>query len=136
MSEITYCMPSKNYTLFFILSVGFVLLSIAFITILGQTSKKDNGNVDIRAKATVANSLKLVGVVTAIDPSTRTLTIDQVKFESKANETKNMGMWVVTQPADFKSGSVTIGKNVFINADAATFNTTAKTMTALAITPR
>jgi len=128
-------MPSKNYTLFFIFSVGFVLLSIAFITILGQTSKKDNGSADIRAKATVANSLKLTGVVGSMDPGARTLTVDQVKFESKENEASNMGTWIVTEPADYKAGTVTIGKKVLLSIDASTFNASSKTMTALAVSP-
>lgn len=128
-------MPSKNYTLFFIFSVGFVLVSIAFITILGQTSKKDNGNVDIRAKATVANSLKLIGVVSGTDPGARTITVDQVKFENKQNEDGNMGTWTVNQPSDFQPSSVSVGKKVFLNADAKSFNTSSKTMTALAISP-
>lgn len=129
-------MPSKNYTIFFIFSVGFVLISIAFITILGQTSKKDNGNVDIRAKATVANSLKLVGTVADIDVVSRTATVNQIKFQSKETEAGDMGSWTVTLPTDFKSGSVTAGRKIFINADAASFNTSAKTMTALSVNPQ
>jgi hypothetical protein len=126
-------MPSKNYTLFFIFSVGFVLISIAFITILGQTSKKDGENVDIRAKATVANSLKLIGIVT--DVKEGSITVGQLKFESKKDEASDMGTWEVTIPPTVNHSGVSIGKKVFINADASTFNTAQKTMTALAITP-
>ena len=127
-------MPSKNYTLFFIFSVGFVLISIAFITILGQTSKKDNGNVDIRAKATVANSLKFIGIVGTVDSSARTITVDQVKFENKKDEPASMGTWVVKQSPDIQPGSIMAGNKILISADAATFDASAKTMTALAIT--
>lgn len=124
-------MPSKNYTLFFILSVGFVLLSIAFITILGQTSKPDTGSADIRAKATVQNALKLVGVIEGV--SGNTLKIGQVKFESKKDEVTNMGSWTVTAPSSFQPGSLSTGMKVFLSVDASTFNTETKTMTALAI---
>lgn len=127
-------MPSKNYTLFFILSVGFVLISIAFITILGQTSDKDSGTTDIRAKATVANSLKIIGTVSEIGAGT--MNVSQVKFESKANEAGDMGNWVVTLPADYKAGSISVGGSVLISADASSFNTSGKTMTALAVSSR
>ncbi len=126
-------MPSKNYTLFFIFSVGFVLISIAFITILGQTSKKDNGNVDIRAKATVANSLKLVGTVSEVNAAERTMTVENIKFESKQTESATMGTWVVKQPTDGSANSISTGRKVLISADAGSFNTSAKTMTALTV---
>ncbi len=128
-------MPSKNYTLFFILSVGFVLITMAFITILGQTTSKDGEATDIRAKATVANSLKLVGNVISIDPSTRTLVVSDVKFESKKNETQTMGTWTVTIAGDVNMTTITPGRQVLISADASTFNITNNTMTALAVSP-
>lgn len=126
-------MPSRNYTLFFVLSVGLVLVCIIFITILGQTQKKDDGTTDIRAKATVSNSLKLVGVVSDIDTSNRIVKIDQLKFDNKASEQANMGLWTVTVPSDYNISSLSTGKKVFINADASTFDITNKTMVALAI---
>ena len=126
-------MPSRNYTLFFFLSIGLVLVCIAFITILGQTDKKDTGNADIRAKASVSNSLQLVGIISDIDSTNQVLSVDQVKFENKSSEPDSMGLWKMSVPRDYKILSIPVGKKIYINVDAATFNVTQKTMVALAI---
>jgi hypothetical protein len=123
-------MPSKNYTLFFILSVGFVLISIAFITILGQTSDRDGSNADIRAKATVQNSMQLEGVVESVDLGT--IIVNNVKFVDNP-DAKPMGTFTVTVPADVR---VSPGQSVALSVDAATFNVPNKSFTALAVTPR
>jgi hypothetical protein len=127
-------MPSKNYTLFFIMSVGFVLISIAFITILGQTSKSGNGDtVDIRAKAGVANAMKVTGTVASYNSSTNLLVVNNINFQNADASSKGMGTWMVTPPAkDFVPSSV-IGRQVIISVDSATFNTGNKTLTALSI---
>lgn len=126
-------MPSRNYTLFFVLSVGFVLICIAFITILGQTTNKSGENSDIRAKATVSNSLKLVGLVSSVDQSTRTIKVSGLKFENKASETADMGEWLVSLPTETNASQIRQGKRIIINADAAKFDITSKTLTALAV---
>lgn len=127
-------MPSKNYTLFFVMSVGFVLISIAFISILSQTKKTENGeNVDIRAKAGVANSMKVTGVVASYNASENTLTVNNVNFQNANANSPGMGTWTVVPPVkDFEPLS-SVGKKVTIFVDAASFNTSAKTLTALDI---
>lgn len=124
-------MPSRNYTLFFIVSVGFVLICIAFITILGQTTNKEGDNSDIRAKATVTNSLRLVGFVNSVDTSLRTVVVSSVKFENKEKESADMGVWTVTLPKEVSASNVRTGKRVVISADAAQFDVATKTLTAL-----
>jgi len=126
-------MPSRNYTLFFIFSVGFVLICIAFITILGQTTNKDGQNSDIRAKATVANSLRLVGVIDSIDPAAQTVVVSGLKFENKETETADMGTWIVTLPREVVASSLRVGKRAAISADASLFDASNKTLTAVGL---
>lgn len=123
-------MPSKNYTLFFVLSVGFVLISITFITILGQTSSKDKGTTDIRAKATVQNSMQLQGVVGTVDGTT--LTVTDVSFADN-DSAKPMGTFTVIVPAET---SVVRGQRVLLYVDSATFNIAEKKFTALSVAGR
>lgn len=125
-------MPSKNYTLFFILSVGFVLLSISFITILGQTSSKEGPNKDIRAKATVQNSLSLTGIVSSIDTGSRTFVVDQVKFVNN-DEAPAMGTFTATVATGVDMKTIKVGTTIRLSVDAASFNTQGKTFTVLAV---
>lgn len=123
-------MPSKNYTLFFILSVGFVLISIAFITILGETSSRDGGSTDIRAKATVQNSMQLEGVVAS--SSNGSIVVDNIHFADNADAAP-MGTFTVVVP---EGTPVRSGDTVVLSVDAATFNVAQKTFTALAVSVR
>lgn len=125
-------MPSKNYTIFFILSVGFVLLSISFITILGQTSSKEGPNKDIRAKATVQNSLLLTGTVSSIDVSAGTFVVEQVKFVNN-DKAPSMGTFTATVSTGVEMKMIKVGTNMRLSVDAASFNTQGKTFTVLAI---
>lgn len=125
-------MPSKNYTMFFILSVGFVLVSIAFITILGQTSSSSTENRDIRAKATVQNSLQLTGVVTSSDTIARTLVLSNVRFAN--NDTaQDMGTFTAQVDSGVEITTVRSGTSVVVSVDASTFNAGEKTFRVLAV---
>lgn len=123
-------MPSKNYTLFFILSVGFVLLSIAFITILGQTSSTDSVSKDIRAKATVQNSMQLTGTVSLVDAGS--ITVDNVRFADNDN-TASMGTFTAYPGSGVSISNIRIGSTVRLSVDASTFDTQKKTFTVLRI---
>lgn len=123
-------MPSKNYTLFFILSVGFVLLSIAFITILGQTSSPDTVSKDIRAKATVQNSMQLTGTVSLVDGGS--ITVDNVQFIDNKNAA-SMGTFVATPGPGVSLNNIRIGTTVRLSVDAATFDTQRRTFTVIGI---
>lgn len=129
-------MPSKNYTVFFIFSVGFVLASIAFVTVLQQTSKKEGVSSDIRAKATVQNSIKLVGVITGTQSDNGTITVSDVRFQDATPDAKSMGNFTVTVPANTPSSDLRVGGRVLLAVDAATFNAGAKTMKALEVRPQ
>lgn len=125
-------MPTKNYTLFFLLSVGFVLISIAFITILGQTNNRDSGAADIRAKATVQNSMQLEGDVASVDTKAWTMVVNNVTFAD--NQTaKPMGTFTVIIP---NNTNVKSGQRVVLAVDSQSFNVTSKTFAALAVQVR
>ncbi len=121
-------MPSKNYTLFFILSVGFVLLSIAFITILGQTSSTDSVSKDIRAKATVQNSMQLTGTVSLVDVGS--LTVDNVRFADN-DSAASMGTFTAFPGSGVSLNNIRVGSTVRLSVDASTFDTQKKTFTVL-----
>lgn len=123
-------MPSKNYTLFFILSVGFVLLSIAFITILGQTSSTDTVSKDIRAKATVQNSLQLTGTVQTVDATS--FIVENVKFVDNTNAA-TMGTFTATLGPNVNTKNLRTGATVRMSVDASSFNTQGKTFTVLSL---
>lgn len=126
-------MPSKNYTLFFVISVGFVLLSIAFITILGQAGNKNASPDDIRAKAGVASSVHVTGTVLSYDAAANTMSVANIQFSNASPDAKTMGTWTVTPRIQDFVPSNYVGKRVDISVDATTFDTGAKTLTAIAI---
>lgn len=127
-------MPSKNYTLFFILSVAFVLVSIAFITIIGQTNSRNSGS-DIRAKATVQNSLQLLGTVSSVHSSDQTLVIDNVRFVNN-DSTGTMGTFTGVAGEDVSFSQIKQGMNILMSVDAGTFSVGEKTFTVLAVSPQ
>lgn len=131
-------MPSKNYTLFFILSVVFVLLSIGFITILGQhSSNPEDTSADLRAKAGVAASLKLTGTVSAYNPGDNTLVVNNVKFDNSGSNGLSMGTFTVTiGQKDFTTSLAKPGTALLLSVEASSFNTSTKTMTAVQIQGR
>jgi hypothetical protein len=131
-------MPSKNYTLFFIFSVAFVLLSIGFITILGQkSSNPDDTSTDLRAKAGVAAALKIKGTVSAYNPGEKTLIVNNVQFDTAGQNDKSMGTFTVTvTQKDFQASLGRPGTNVLLSVDAESFNTLQKTMTASSVSSR
>lgn len=123
-------MPGKQSTLFFIVSVFFLLLAIGFVAILTQRTTGDSA--DIRAKATTATALKLNATVVSFERLTNTLMVSNVQF-ADGEQQKVPGQWEVIVPINVDGNSFAPGRIVTIAIDAPTFNLATKKVTALSI---
>lgn len=111
-------------------SLMLILAAIAVTTILNRTSNSADG-VDVRAKAGVANTLQLTGIVASVSQSTGTLAVDNVMFASSTNN-DNLGLWTVSSPLVDLS-TFPVGSKITLTVDATTFLVTTHTMTATQI---
>ncbi len=120
----------KNGLMIYFISVSQVIVSIALTAIINNFNK--NKGVDVRARASVANAVKLIGTVSAVDETERTLIVGNVQFAT--NTTNNLGTWKVTIPTNATPSTFYIGARVQIATDAKTFKAESHTLNALEIT--
>ncbi len=128
-------MPIKGFKhtqTIFIGSVVFVILAIGFISLLGNIqSNRSSG--DIRAKAGVAATLKLSGIVSSVDENKGVILVDRVQFlDTQDNQT--LGSWTVTPPVSFRMESLGPGTKVVLTVNPTTFLAASHTLTATNIT--
>ena len=106
---------------------GLIVVAVITTSIIGAV--KNSGNAtDIRAKAGVVNTLKLVGTVESVDAVTRELTVLDVQFaaESRSGKAVNYGIWKVTPPASFDIAGAGPGVKVNFTVNSDSFNVVAK----------
>ncbi len=127
----------RNKNVFLLGSVVLIVLAIALVAVIDRVRTPTGSSTDVRARAAQTKTLKMNGTVTAIDETKGTVTVADVYFadESRSGEPTNLGTWTVIPPATFSYGSVTTGTPVAIGVDAATFNITSHSLTAITLTP-
>lgn len=123
----------KKGNLLLLGSVVFILLAIALVAILDKSSSPSSGANDVRARAATAQALALTGTVSKTDSAHGTVTVDNMELSVPAGAPQNYGTWVVTAPAGFDFTTVAPGTNVTIGVDAATFQVSTHTLTALTL---
>ena len=128
--------PMKKGNLFLVASVVFILLAVALVAILDRTSPGSQTS-DVRARAGTQYTLKLVGVVAAVDEAQGKLEVTNLQFapESRSGDAKDLGNWLVTPPAGFNFASVSFGMRVTIAVDSKTFQVTKHELTAVSLVP-
>lgn len=117
-------------------SVILILLAVALVAILDKTAPTSS-STDVRARAGTQNTLKLVGVVNAVNETKGTVQVTGVQFAdtNRSGAPQDLGDWTVTAPAAFNFASVSPGTAVTIGIDAATFNISSHAVAALTLTP-
>jgi len=127
-------MKSKA-NLFLFGSVIIILLAVALVAILNK-STPSGSSTDVRARAGTPNTLKLVGIVNAVNEAKGTVQVTSIQFAdtNRAGAPKNLGNWSVTAPAAFNFASVAPGIAVTIGVAASTFNVANHAVTAITLT--
>jgi len=125
---------NKNSLLLFIGSVSFVLLGVFVIAFIGLSpgSNSSGGSQDIRAKAGVVSTSKLIGVVDTIDETAGTIKVNNLKFESTDNPNATLGTWTVKVEGGIKSDIVN-GVKVRLSILPGTMKAKTHTVTATAV---
>lgn len=110
---------------------GLIVVAVITTAIINAV-KNSGGATDIRAKAGVVNTLKLVGTVESVDSLTRELTVLDVQFaaESRSGKAVNYGTWKVTPPASFDIVSAGPGVKVSFTVNSDSFDVSAKQVVA------
>ena len=128
-------MKSKA-NLFLFGSVILIILAVALVAILNKSTPAAS-STDVRTRAGTQYTLKLTGVVNAVNEAKGTIEVTGVQFadSNRAGEPQNLGDWTVTAPAAFNFASVPPGTTVTIGVNATTFNVASHIMTAITLTP-
>lgn len=132
MAKLKHMVKKANNIFIYVLSVGLVIAAIAVTAIINSANK--GNNVDVRARAGTAVSLKLVGYVSNIDSVGRIVQVDNLNFLDKP-ATPNLGSWQVVAPANLDISALYAGEKVTVAVDSATFVVTNHSVTALEIAP-
>lgn len=117
-------MNKKPDSLIYIMALaGLIVLGIITTSIIGAV-KNNQSNTDIRAKAGVVNTLKLIGTVESADDITRTLRVLDVQFssESRSGKAVNYGTWVVTPPNTFDFVTASPGTHIRFTVNSDSFD--------------
>lgn len=125
-------MQKKGLNVFFVGSIGFLILALGFVTILNRTKSSDTGT-DVRAKAGILATLKMSADVVSVDDNKGTINVDQLKFLDRGDGQLSLGAWVVTAPPTVSVGSLSVGEHVSLIVDPSTFLAQSHTLTATEI---
>jgi hypothetical protein len=125
-------MKNNNKNLIYIVAaVSLIIIGIIMTSIIGAV-KNNQAPADIRAKAGVTNTLKLIGIVESTDETNGTVTVSNVQFDqsSRSGEAHNYGTWVVTAPRTFSLFSAQSGKSISFTIATESFNVAVKNVVA------
>lgn len=116
--------------LYFIASIGFIVVAIIMSFIIEKTKSSGTGT---RARAGVTNTLKVNGTVTSVDNGV--LTVDNVFFadDSRSGPAVNYGTWEVTPPPGYNAASSGPGTTIAITIEAKTFDISSRKVKATKI---
>ena len=125
-------MQKKGFNFFFLGSIGFLILALGFVTLLGRTKSSDTGT-DVSAKAGITSTLKMSADVVRVDDNKGSIQVDQLKFLDRGEGQLSLGAWVVTAPPTVSVGSLSQGDHISIIVDPLTFLAQSHTLTATEI---
>lgn len=123
------------------IALGSLIIVGAITTAIINVVKNNNSSAtDIRAKAGVVNTLKLVGTVDSVDSIGNTITVLDVQFapESRSGKPVNYGTWTVNPPATFSLGTASPGTRISFTVNSDSFDVVSKNVSAanVAILPK
>ena len=120
---------------YIVVALVLVIVGIVTTAIIGAVKNNDSTS-DIRAKAGVTNTLKLTGIVGAVDDVNGTITVENVQFDetSRSGPATNYGTWTVTPPQAFSLFSAQSGKKLTFTVQTESFNVAVKKVSAVQMT--
>ncbi|MBI3577204.1 hypothetical protein HY086_04160 [Candidatus Gottesmanbacteria bacterium] len=120
----------SNTFLYVVVIIGLIIAGVAATTLLNRA--KEGASSDIRAKAGVANTLRISASVAAVDSAKGVFTVTNLHFASSQTGA-NMGTWTVTPPPGFSLGSLSPGAQLTMTIDPTTMLAESHTVTATQI---
>lgn len=129
-------MNKKPDSLIYIMALAGLIVVAIITTSIINAVKNSGSATDIRAKAGVVNTLKLVGTVESIDSVTGILTVLDVQFapESRSGKAVNYGTWKVTPPSAFNIATAGPGTKINFTVNSDSFDVVAKEVVAAQMT--
>lgn len=125
-------MNKKPDNLIYIMALaGLIVAGIVTTSIIGAIKNNQSGT-DIRAKAGVVNTLKLVGTVESVDDITQAIRVLDVQFspESRSGKAVNYGTWIVTPPNTFNFLNAIPGTHIQFTVNSDSFDVMKKEVVA------
>lgn len=119
------------------IALGSLIIVGAITTTIINVVKNNNSSAtDIRAKAGVVNTLKLVGTVDSVDSMGNTITVLDVQFapESRSGKPVNYGIWTVTPPPTFSLGTAAPGTKISFTVNSDSFDVVSRNVSAANVT--
>lgn len=113
-----------------------IIMGVVTTAIINVVKNNQSSATDIRAKAGVVNTLKLIGTVDSTDDIAGTITVLNVQFadESRSGKPVNYGTWSVTPPATFALSSALPGSQISFTVNSDSFNVSSKQVVAAQVT--
>lgn len=116
-----------KFYLYISITIGVILFGIIITQLIAQVKSKNS--TDVRARASAAQSLKMTGVVSAADPQTQTLTVDNMRFEGEIKMLP--GIWTVSLPSQMQVDSFVPGTEIVVGVNSASLKLASKTVSAV-----
>lgn len=123
--------PTGTFLLFG--SLGLIVAAIAITAVINGTNRGASSPADIRAKAGITATLKVVGIVTTIDSTNTSVTVDGLRFSDSKDTGQSLGSWVVTTPPSYNLSLLAPGAHVVITVDPTSFLVATHTLSATQI---
>lgn len=125
-------MNKKPDSLIYILALAGLIVAGVVTTSIISAIKNNQSGTDIRAKAGVVNTLKLVGTVESTDDLTGTIRVLDVQFssESRSGKAVNYGAWIVTPPNTFNFLTAIPGTHIQFTVNSDSFDVMKKQVVA------
>lgn len=114
-------------------SLGLIVAAIAITAVINGANRNAAAPTDIRAKAGITATLKVVGIVTTVDSANTSVTVDGLRFSDSKDTGQSLGSWVVTPPPSYNLSLLTPGVHVVITADPSSFLVANHTLSATQI---
>lgn len=102
-------------------SLGLIVAAIAITAVINGVNRNASSPTDIRAKAGLTASLKVVGIITAVDSANNTFNVDSLRFNDSKDTATSLGSWIVTPPPSYNLSLLSSGARVTITVDPSSF---------------
>lgn len=115
-------------------SLGLIVAAIAITAVINGANRNAAAPTDIRAKAGITATLKVVGIVTSVDNANSTVLVDGLRFSDSQDTAASLGSWTVTPPPSYNLSLLSSGARVTITVDPSSFLVATHTLSATQIT--